>query len=96
MVKIKLTESVPIRLPGAGRLARKRVGWIGLITEEEWHRINQCCIILEEPKPEKKPEPKPEPVNVEPIKEPEVITKPAKKVVTKPVKKTEKKKSSKK
>lgn len=99
MVKIKLTESVPVRLPGAGRLTRKRVGWIGLITEEEWHRINQCCVILEEPKPEMKPEPKPEPVKEpakEPVKEPEkVVTKPAE-GVTKPVKKTDKKKTSKK
>jgi len=87
MVKIKLTESVPVRLPGAGRLARKRVGWIGLITEEEWHRINQCCVILEEPKKHEpvKIEPK-EPVK-EPIEEPEkVVTKPAE-GTTKPVKK---------
>jgi len=95
MVKIKLIESVPVRLPGAGRLARKRIGWIGMITEEVWHRINQCCIILEEPK-EIKPQPKPEPPKViepEPVKELEAITKPAVNVATKPVKK---KKTSKK
>jgi hypothetical protein len=67
-------------------------GWIEVVDiiddKKTFHKI------LEDPVPAK--ETHVEPVKVEPIKEPEVITKPAKKVVTKPVKKTEKKKSSKK
>ena len=103
LYSIKLNEPLGVRLAGKAHIHMRPKGFQCTIDEREYDRINGWIEvidiiddkktfhkILENPVPSK--ETHVEPVNIEPIKEPDVITKPAE-GVTKSVKK---KKSSKK